>query len=322
MNGVNVAWPSIGLWTNRWKLCFYSPGSDSFKPKFGGTLISDQLSGKRLGFLGPNGTFTEEALVRLPVETEFTAVPLPSIADVISAVQAGDVDEGIVPVENLIEGTVNATTDMLVFRVDLRIQQEIVLPVDHNLLVRPGTDLRDIKAVYSNPHATAQCSEYLGEFLPGVAKLATNSTADAARLVASEIPEGAAIATRLAAEIYGLESVGEQIQDVKENVTRFIVLGKGDTEPTGQDKTSIVCFIHEDRPGSLLEILKIFAAQGINLTKLESRPTKTRLGEYCFLIDLEGHRTDEHVAEAFRLLDEFLPVVKVLGSYPRWKDVD
>lgn len=275
-----------------------------------------------MGFLGPNGTFTEEALRRLPSDDRRQAVPLSSISEVISAVQAGDVDEGIVPVENLIEGTVNATTDMLVFRVDLQIQQEIVLPVDHNLLVRPGTELKQVRAIYSNPHATAQCSEYLGAKLPGVATLATNSTADAARLVAQEVPLGAAVATRLAAELYGLEMVGEQIQDVKVNVTRFIVLSKEHQASTGDDKTSIVCFIHVDRPGSLLEILQIFASLEINLTKLESRPTKTRLGEYCFLIDLEGHKTDDKVLEAFTRLDKFLPDIKILGSYPRWKEVD
>lgn len=273
---------------------------------------------ERVGYLGPPGTFTEEALLNLKLPAETRYVPLQTIPDVLQAVAEHQIDRGIVPVENSIEGTVNATTDMLVFEVELKIESEVVLPVDHNLLVRPGVTLADVEGIYSIPHATAQCRRFLSRYLPGVGLTPTNSTADAARLIASEHPRGAAVATKLAAELYGLSVLAPDIQDETENSTRFIMVGRNGTRPTGNDKTSIVCFIQLDRPGSLLGILQEFASRSINLTKVESRPTKQRLGEYCFLIDLEGHMLDPHVAAALDALDQSLPQVKRLGSYPAW----
>lgn len=272
----------------------------------------------RVGFLGPEGTFTEQALLTQPDLLEGELVPLASIPDVLAAAAAGDVDYGFVAIENAIEGSVNVTLDTLAFETDLLIEREVVIAVHLNLLARPGVALSDIKTVMSFPHATAQCRGFLSRELPGVNAQATNSTADAARLLAEEGDEHtAAIGTARAAEVYGLEVLASGIEDHPENATRFVVVAREGIPPrTGHDKTSIVVFQRADAPGSLLAILQEFAARNINLTKLESRPTKTSLGDYCFLIDLEGHIDDELVADALRALKSKQAAVKFLGSYP------
>lgn len=273
---------------------------------------------RRVGFLGPAGTFTEEALLTQPDLAASELVPIGSIQDVLDATEAGDVDLGFVAIENAIEGSVNVTIDVLAFESNLLIQREVVIPVDLCLMVRPGVKLEDIKVVMSIPIATAQCRLFLKEKLPGVQTQATNSTADAARILAEEGDEAtAAIGTASAAERYGLEVLTHEIEDHPENATRFVVVGRDEIPaPTGHDKTSIVVFQRADAPGSLLGILQEFAARSINLTKLESRPTKTALGDYCFLIDLEGHLSDEIVADALRDLKVKQGDVKFLGSYP------
>jgi len=272
----------------------------------------------RVGFLGPEGTFTEQALLTQPDLLEGELVPLASIPDVLAAAAAADVDYGFVAIENAIEGSVNVTLDTLAFETDLLIEREVVIAVHLNLLARPGVALSDIKTVMSFPHATAQCRGFLSRELPGVNAQATNSTADAARLLAEEGDEHtAAIGTARAAEVYGLEVLASGIEDHPENATRFVVVAREGIPPrTGHDKTSIVVFQRADAPGSLLAILQEFAARNINLTKLESRPTKTSLGDYCFLIDLEGHIDDELVADALRALKSKQAAVKFLGSYP------
>ncbi len=272
----------------------------------------------RVGFLGPEGTFTEQALLTQADLLEGELVALPSIPDVLAATAAGDVDYGFVAIENAIEGSVNVTLDTLAFETDLLIEREVVIAVHLNLLARPGVSLSDIKTVVSFPHATAQCRSFLSREVPGVQTQATNSTADAARLVAEEGDDHtAAIGTARAAEVYGLDVLASGIEDHPENATRFVVVAShGIASRTGHDKTSIVVFQRADAPGSLLAILQEFAARNINLTKLESRPTKTSLGEYCFLIDLEGHIDDELVADALRALKSKQAEVKFLGSYP------
>jgi prephenate dehydratase len=270
-----------------------------------------------VAFLGPAGTFTEEAL---STQDDLVAGSLPkqTFADVIDAVSSGEVDFGFLPIENSIEGTVSATLDSLVFEVDLLIQREVVLDVHLNLVAPPGTQMPSIRRVLSFPHATAQCRRFLSANLPNVEIVATNSTAEAARLVGEERrPHMAALAPKLASELYGLEVLAAAIEDHPDNQTRFVVLAKnGVPTPTGHDKTSIVCFQREDHPGTLHAILSEFSARGINLTKLESRPTKRGLGNYCFIIDLEGHIADEVVADALRVLHAELASVKYLGSYP------
>jgi prephenate dehydratase len=274
--------------------------------------------GRTIAFLGPAGTFNEEALFTQPDFAEAQVLPLPTLAEVVDAVCNGQADLGFVPIENSIEGTVNATVDSLVFEVELLIQREVVLDVHMNLMATPGTALSDIRRVLSFPHAAAQCRRYLAEHLPGVEIVPTNSTAEAARFVEEQQrTDSAALAPRLAAELYGLEILASAVEDHPDNQTRFVaVAASGVPAPTGHDKTSIVCFQREDHPGSLHAILSEFSARSINLTKLESRPTKRGLGDYCFLIDLQGHIADEVVADCLRVLHAEQAGVKFLGSYP------
>ena len=272
----------------------------------------------RVAFLGPPGTFTEEALLSQPDLAAGELVPIRSIAEVISAVEQGDADLGVVPIENAIEGSVNITLDTLGFDTDpeLLIQREVVLAISLNLCAKAGTTLAAIKAVVSMPHAVAQCREWLAAKLPGVEVAAANSTAEAAQQVARSRSKGrAAISTTLAARLYGLEVLASDVEDHPENQTRFVLLGRGIPARTGHDKTSVVVFQSQDRPGSLLAILQEFAARAVNLTKLESRPTKRGLGNYCFFIDCEGHISDELVADVLRNL-KAKHNVKFLGSYP------
>jgi prephenate dehydratase len=272
----------------------------------------------RVGFLGPPGTFTEQALLGQADLVESELVALGSISEVLLATASGDVDLGFVPIENSIEGTVNLTLDTLAFETDLLIQREAVVRVQLNLLVPPGTTLGEVTTVVSMPHATAQVRGFLDRELAGVATRAANSTAEAARLVGEGREPGlAAVGTALAGELYGLDVAAVDIEDQPENETRFVaVAGEGIPAPSGHDKTTVVCFQHADRPGSLLAILQEFAARAVNLTKLESRPTKRSLGEYCFIIDFEGHVADELVADCLRDLKAKLADVKFLGSYP------
>jgi prephenate dehydratase len=247
---------------------------------------------------------------------------MPSFAAVITAVEVGDADYGFVAIENAIEGTVNVNQDTLAFDVDLPMQREVVLPVHLDLMVRPGVTLEQITRVWSYPHALAQCRKFLSSQLPLVEAEASNSTADAARMLSQhDDPHGAAIAPARAAEVYGLEVISHAIEDHEGNETRFVLVAReGIPAATGHDKTSVVVFQRADEPGSLLGILQEFAARGINLTKLESRPTGRGLGDYCFMIDLEGHIGDEVVADALRSLKAKQADVKFLGSYPAGGD--
>src|SRR5579884_1618743 len=251
----------------------------------------------KIGFLGPPGTFTEEALLSQPDLAHAELVPMPTVPDVLAAAQAGEVDLGFVPIENSIEGTVSATLDPLVFEHDLLIQREVVLAVHMQLLALPGTGVDDVHTVVSFPHASAQCRGFLSRRLPraGVA----------------------ALGTALAAQLYGLEVIASAVEDHPDNETRFVAVAReGIPPPSGHDRTTIACFQHADRPGNLHAILGQFSARNINLTKLESRPTKKALGQYCFIIDLEGHVDDEVVADCLRDLYAQLEDVKFMGSYP------
>jgi prephenate dehydratase len=278
---------------------------------------------ERIGYLGPPGTFTEEALMSLPLTEQAELVAFSTVPDVIEHVQTGDVDRGMVPIENSIEGSVNVTLDELAFHAArVVIQAEVVRTVRHALLARPGVSLEDVIAVISHPHATAQCRAFLSARLPKTEVHAANSTAEAAREVASREDPWAAIGSPLAASIHGLAVLESDIEDRAENSSRFVLLGRAATPvpPTGFDKTSVVCFIEKDRPGSLLSILHEFSDRQINLLKLESRPTKKRLGEYCFFIDMEGHAAEPPVSHALASLRTKILEVKVLGSYPRSRD--
>lgn len=275
----------------------------------------------KIGFLGPRGTFTEEALLATVKIDEKDLVPYSTEPDVIHAVERGEVEKGIVPIENSIEGSVNATLDVLAFEASLLIERETVIPISHYLVAQHGVKKEDIRTVISHPQATAQCRLYLSANLPGAIVHAANSTAEAVKTVADAGPKDgqamAAIGPRLAAELYGLETIDSNIGDFESNKTRFVIVGREPAAPTGHDKTSIVCFIYEDRPGSLLQILQEFAHRYINLTKIQSRPTRKALGEYCFFIDVEGHQEDAQVAQALSCLRCKIRQVKVLGSYPQ-----
>ncbi|MFM9225750.1 MAG: prephenate dehydratase [Actinomycetota bacterium] len=277
---------------------------------------------RRVGFFGPFGTFTEQALLTQRDLASAELVPYRTVPDVLDAIAAGDVEAGFVPIENSIEGTVNFTQDALIFDYDLLIQREVVLDIEHCLLAAPGTSLGDITTVLSIPVATAQCAAWLRTSLPGADVQAANSTADAARLAAEKSTAGergiAALAPANAAALYGLEVVARDIADHAGNQTRFVLIAReGIPAPTGHDKTGLVVFQRADEPGSLISILQEFAARRINLSLLSSRPTKAGgLGDYCFIIYADGHIGDELMADVLRDLHAKQGGVKVLGSYP------
>lgn len=297
---------------------------------------------KRIGFFGPFGTFTEQALRTQADLADAELVPFRSVPDVLDAVANGDVDAGFVPIENSIEGTVNFTQDALIFDYELLIQREVVLDIEHCLLARKGTTLADVTIVHSIPVATAQCSGWLRTNLPHADVQVANSTADAARTVGRiEVEETgmAALAPANAAAMYGLEVIARDIADHAGNQTRFVLIARdGIPAPTGHDKTGIVVFQRADEPGSLISILQEFAARRINLSLLSSRPTKAGgLGDYCFIIYADGHVGEELMADVLRDLHTKQGGVKFLGSYPaageqahsarehadsRWKDAD
>ena len=272
----------------------------------------------RVAYLGPTGTFTEMVMLTQPDLAAGELFPLSSMADVLFAVNEGRADYGVVAVENAIEGTVNVAVDTLAFDVDLHIVRELLLGVSMNLLVPPGVGLESIKRVVTIPVAWAQCHQWLRANLPDAELVAASSTAGAAEQVSdSNERDLAAIANSRAAEVFGLDTLAADIEDHPENQTRFVVVAPtGIPAPTGHDKTSIVVFQRADEPGSLLGILQEFAARRINLSLLLSRPTKSRLGDYCFVIDAEGHIADDVMADALRALRAKEADVKFLGSYP------
>ncbi|WP_419844935.1 prephenate dehydratase [Candidatus Poriferisocius sp.] len=281
-------------------------------------MTASVRSVSHVAYLGPPGTFTEEALLTQPDLAAAKHKLCRSIPEVLESAAEGQVDLGFTAIENSIEGTVNVALDALIFEHDLLIQREVVIDVRLHLLGLAGASLETIQRVISFPVATAQCRRYLTDNLPHAEEVAANSTAAAARdLSISKNAESAAIGTILSQHIYGLELLATDIEDHPENQTRFVaVSSSGVPAPTGHDKTSIVVFQRADRSGSLMGILAEFAARSINLTKLESRPTKKALGDYCFLIDLEGHVADQLVADCLTSIVAKHGEVKFLGSYP------
>jgi prephenate dehydratase len=272
----------------------------------------------RVAFLGPEGTFTEEALLANLPGHGLHPYPYPSIREVLLAVQRGEARVGLVPIENSLEGSVAMTLDLLAWGFeDLRIVREIVHPIRHQLIARGPLELDEITKVISHPHAYGQCRTFLNGHLPNVEHEAANSTADAVRTVSRVDRPWVAIGTRLAAEMYECVVVRDDIEDSVENQTRFVFLSQDEAEEVDATyKTSIVCGIDQDEPGSLLLILSEFAYRHLNLTKVESRPSKQALGHYIFFIDLEGRATDASVAQALKCLACKLPWLRVLGSYP------
>ncbi|KJF18431.1 prephenate dehydratase [Acidithrix ferrooxidans] len=277
---------------------------------------------KRLGFLGPEGTFTEEALLSQKDLLGFELIPFITIDSVLDALNSGAIDLGFVPIENSIEGTVSATIDSLVFDYDLTIVREVILDIHLQLLGLRGATLSDIKEIWSYPHALGQCRKFTANNLPNAVTNASTSTAEAAKMVALK-NDGAigAIAPRVSGKIYDLSVIAENIEDHKGNQTRFFLVQKDGIPPsTGHDKTALVCFQLSDTPGSLFSILAEFYARTVNLIKLESRPSKEGLGDYCFVIELEGHVSDPIVTDALMSLKRKLPEIKFLGSFPNMTD--
>jgi len=272
----------------------------------------------RIAFLGPPGTFGEEALLTQTDYASAELLALTSHSDIIRATEQGEVDLGFLGFENSIEGSVRSVLDHLIFESSVLIQREVVLPITQNVLAPAGLTLAGIARIVSFPDAMEQCREFFARELPDVELVAANSTAEAVQLVAQERPAAtAALGTALAARLYGLEIVAAGVEDHPDNSTRFVsVANAGVPAPTGHDKTSIVLFQQADRPGNLHLISAQFAARDINLTKFESRPTKQSLGDYCFIIDFEGHVADAVVADCLRNLRADVGEVKFLGSYP------
>ena len=271
------------------------------------------MAPQRVGYLGPQGSFSHEAAATL-VGVDLVACE--TIADLLVAVATGELDQGLAPLENAIEGTVSATIDGLVFDHELFIEREIVMPIRLHLLARPATSLEDVRQVLSHVHALAQCRGFLAT-LEGVASEPTTSTSQAARVVAESLEPWAAVGSAIAGRLFGLTVLASDIEDHPDNATRFVLVGRQEiAAATGHDRTTIVCFQDADRPGSLYAILGRFAARDINLTKLESRPTKQGLGNYCFVIEFEGHLGDDIVADCLTDLQAHLTRVKLLGSYP------
>jgi prephenate dehydratase len=269
----------------------------------------------RYAFLGPAGTFSEEAVYSLGIE-DLEPIECTSIPEVFEAVERGLADAGVVPIENSIEGSVPATLDALAFDTQLEIQSELVLDVHFCLVVAPGTKLADITSVVAHPQASGQCRRWLERKLAGRPVVAANSNAEAVQ-TAIATPGVAALGPAIAAKLYGGEVLEKRVEDYAGNQTRFVVIGRGLRDRTGKDKTSLALFMKKDKPGALLMILSEFAYGDLNLTKIQSRPTKRQLGDYMFFVDLEGHVDDANVRTALDCLRLKLRDVKVLGSYPR-----
>nr|WP_240723178.1 prephenate dehydratase [Haloactinopolyspora alba] len=279
----------------------------------------------RYAYLGPEATFTEAAALRLPAVAGERLDPHPTVHAAIAAVRTGEATGAVVPLENSVEGSVNATLDELIRGEALAISAEVLLPVTFVLMARPGTDLGSVRRIVTHPVAEAQCRTWVSTKLPDAVVELGSSTAAAAVAVAESAPGAdghpydAAIAAPLAGERYGLDTLAHDIGEDAEALTRFVLVSppRTPTAPTGSDKTSLVAYIRDDHPGALLEILEQFATRGVNLTRIESRPTGNGMGRYCFAIDFEGHVADARVGEAMMGLRRVCADVRFLGSYPR-----
>jgi prephenate dehydratase len=272
---------------------------------------------KRIAYLGPPGTFTEEAALFYDESSEL--IPFPSIPAVVAAVGTGMSEEGIVPIENSLEGSVTETLDLLIQEPSPLIRQELALPIEHHLLAKPDTQVQEIERIFSHPQALAQCRSFLEHCFPQVPLVAALSTSAAVEEMMAHPTPAAAIGTQRAAALYQARILAKNIQGRSPNVTRFVVLAPTDHPPTNWDKTSLCFSFGEDRPGLLYGVLKEFADSNINLTKVESRPSKEGLGEYIFLVDLEGHRQDPLIAEVLAKIQAKTTSLKIFGSYPRFE---
>jgi len=280
----------------------------------------------RIGYFGPEGTYTQEAMLSsvgaLGVEVE--EVPLPTIYDTVMAVHDGVVQRGLVPIENSMEGSVNATLDALAHETDsVEIVGEVVMPIRHCLITRTNLALQEIETVVSHPQANAQCARFVRQSLPQARVIAGSSTAEAVRIVAAHDGPWAALGNRTAAQRYGCVVLADGVEDVAGNETRFVWLARADAadgpaaSAGGAFKTAIVFWgAGTERPGWLVACLSAFAERGVNLTRIESRPRRQGLGSYMFFVDLEGRVGDPHVQDGLAGVREHAEVVRVIGSFP------
>ena len=273
---------------------------------------------KKIAYLGPPGTFSEEAALKYDEKAQLLAFfTIPAVA---SAVETGIADEGVVPIENSLEGSVTDTLDLLIHDSRLLINCELVVPIDHHLLVKQDTETIDIKVIYSHPQALAQCRRFLEKCFPRAEMVAALSTAGAVeQMMSSQVPAGA-IGNNRAAMLYGARTLARNIQDRSPNVTRFVVLTLRDHSATGSDKTSLCFSFDSDHPGLLASVLQEFAEHNINLSKVESRPSKEGLGKYIFLVDIDGHREDRMLKDVLGRVRDKTSLFKVFGSYPKYTE--
>ena len=275
----------------------------------------------RYGYLGPEGTFTQMALLSWAASHEGEQVPFGSVDSALEALRRSEIDAAMVPIENSVEGGVSATLDALASGDPLVVIGEVNVPITFVLAARAGMPLADIRSVGTHSHAWAQVRGWMDANLPSAVYIPTLSTAAAAEGLVGEVEQGydAAVCAPIAAANHGLEVLAEDIGDRAGAVTRFVLVARPGELPerTGADKTTVMLFQRDDRAGGLLELLEQFAVRGINMTRLESRPTKSTLGSYCFSIDFEGHVLDERVGEALMGLKRVCAEVRFLGSYPR-----
>jgi prephenate dehydratase len=273
----------------------------------------------RVAFLGPAGTFSEEAL-RASAPGPVEEVPYPSVLETVMAVEEGEVDRAVVPIENALEGGVAATLDALATGADgVRIVAEVVIPIHHCVVAARELALEEVERVISHPQATAQCGRFLREQLPGAERVSAGSTAEAVRQVRDGDRPWVALGSRLSAELYGCKLLAADVEDRPDNLTRFVWLAPAveATDPGPRAKTSIVFWgAGDESPGWLVAALHEFADRGINLTRIESRPRRVRLGHYMFFADLEGAEAEPRVGEALGALAGRVQTLRVLGSYP------
>lgn len=269
----------------------------------------------KIGYLGPEGTFTHQAVLKyIKDDKESEIIPYHHIPDILQAVETGEIEEGIVPFENSIEGTVTFTIDSLIFDVNVVIEREVILPIRHNLAAKKGVKACDVKKIFSHPQALAQCRKHLNDQYKDVEKIQVASTAGAAKLISEKDEPWAAICTKEAVKKYGLEILQEDMQDENHNETRFLVVSKrGLKEPAYEGKTSIV-FGTEDRPGELYRILDIMTIWDLNMTKIESRPMKNELGRYVFYVDMESTNAAD-IRDALKMIERKTRFFKHLGTY-------
>ena len=271
----------------------------------------------RISYLGPAGTFTEQAAVLVAGENaRADFIPFPSITASAEAVAHRDVDVAVVPFENSLAGAVGETHDLIIHQLDLFIVNELIIPIEHCLIVAPDADISEIRVIYSHPQALGQCQRYLSRRFPNARTEATLSTAQAVTRAVEIGDQVAAIAPRRAALLHNAQILEIGIEDDHRNATRFVVLAHSDHEPTGDDRTTML-FSTANRPGALLRVLQHFADADINLTRIESRPAREQLGSYLFLIDCDGHRTDPALANALEQLEPELERLRIIGSYPK-----